>query len=374
MTALDQAFIKAYLQRDGIAAATPLDSARPVPLKDAFGDRPVQETATVAATTPGPPDLAATAPSVEQLGAPGHAACPNTEPPDEPAADSPVEPVMEPPIEPVVELPIEPVMEPPVELAAETPIEPDRAAETLVENPTEVECVSVDEAPAVAEEPAMRPSFQVDGFAWPSGCARLGVEAGDPLERVADELTAGLTRGQSVVAMSGCRRGEGCTTLLLGIARRLARTGLKVAVVDADFDRPELARQLGLLPEAGWEEVLAGRLPLAEALIESIQDGIVVLPLCGPVPDARYLPTDHPGPARSIAALRRQYDLVLIDLGAMPGEAGGGAWPAEPDVRWVDAVVLVHNVRSTPAAELERARRWFGAAGVVEAGVVENFT
>lgn len=72
--------------------------------------------------------------------------------------------------------------------------------------------------------------------------------------------------------------------------------------------------------------------------------------------------------------LRRHYDLVLIDLGAMPGEAGSGAWPAEPDVRWVDAVVLVHDVRSTPAAELEQARRRFHGAGIVEVGVVENFT
>ena len=149
--------------------------------------------------------------------------------------------------------------------------------------------------------------------------------------------------------------------MLLCAARRLAARGLKVVMVDADFDHPKLARRLGLLPEAGWEEVLAGGLPLAEVLIESLEDRVALLPLPGPLSTESGLPD----PAASLDLLRRHYDLVLVDLGEVGAEAAAR--------NWIDAVVLVHDVRSTPRAELVRATRRLQAAGQVELGVAENF-
>lgn len=356
MTALDQAFIRAYLQRGNVPGATPLDSAQPVPLDETFRDRPPQGTAAVEAATPDPAVVDGASPSVEESGVPDLAACPTEQPLPELLTESTPEPPPEPPAEP-----------PPEPLAESPP-------EALTESPPEVEPVSAEPAPELAEEAAFRPSFQVESFAWQSSCTRLSTAAGDELDHLADELIDGLSRDRKAVAVSGCRRGEGCTTLLLAAAQRLAQRGLKVAVVDADFDHPQLARRLGLLPEAGWEEVLAGRLPLAEALIDSVRDAIAVLPLCGPVPERSYLSSDDPEPARSIEVLRRHYDLVLIDLGAWVAGAGTASPWAEPDARWIDAVVLVHNIRSTPAAELAQARQRLQAAGIVEAGVVENFT
>ena len=343
MTALDQAFIKAYLHRGNVPGATALGSAQPVPPDETFRNRPPQGTAAVKAATPNPAAVGGAFPSVEQPRVPDLATSPTEQPLPEPLMESPPEPLTESPPEP------------------------------LTESPPEAEPVSAEPAPELAQEAAFRPSFQVESFAWQSSCTRLSTAAGDELDHLADELIDGLSRDRKVVAVSGCRRGEGCTTLLLGAAQRLAQRGLKVAVVDADFDHPQLARRLGLLPEAGWEEVLAGRLPLGEALIDSVQDGIAVLPLCGPMPDQSYLSSDYPEPVRSIEVLRRHYDLVLIDLGALVAGAGTASPFAEPDARWIDAVVLVHNIRCTPAAELAQARQRLQAAGIVEAGVVENF-
>jgi len=336
MTALDQAFIKAYLQRGQVPGVTPLDSAKPVPVDETFRDRPLQGTAVVEAPPPDPAAVEEAAPSVEEPGAAELAACPAEQPPAEPPAES--------------------MLEPPAE------------------SPPEAEPVSAEPALELGEKAAFRPSFQVERFAWQSSCTELSTVAGEPLDRLADAIGEGLLPDRKVVAFGGCRRGEGCTTLLLGAAQRLAQRGLKVAVVDADFDHPQLARRLGLLPEAGWEEVLAGRLPLGEALIDSVQDGITVLPLCGPIPEQPYLPPDHPEPVGSIEVLRRHYDLVLIDLGARVAGAETSGPLAEPDARWIDAVVLVHNIRGTPPAELTQARQRLQAAGIVEAGVVENFT
>ena len=62
---------------------------------------------------------------------------------------------------------------------------------------------------------------------------------------------------------------------------RLAQKGLKVVLVDADLEGAQLGRRLGLATDAGWEKVLAGRVPLAEALIAA-SPPLTVLPLGRP--------------------------------------------------------------------------------------------
>lgn len=216
-------------------------------------------------------------------------------------------------------------------------------------------------------------SFQVDRFAWPSGCTRLSMAAGDQIDQLADALSAGLEQGQHVVAIGGCRRGDGCTTLLLCVARRLAERGLKIAVLDADFDNPLLARRLGLLPEAGWEEVLAARLPVEEVIVESVQDRLAVVPLCGPPARHRRSGDGASDPVSSLRALGEHYDLVLIDWGEFGDGTQSGGVSVRGIVDGIDAMVIVHNVRFTSRKELDRTRRRVEAAGLVEAGIVENF-
>jgi Mrp family chromosome partitioning ATPase len=230
--------------------------------------------------------------------------------------------------------------------------------------------------PAAREEPAsdaaavilplgeaFRPAFQVEQFAWSAGATRLSRAAGIQLDRLADGLAAGLSDGRRVAALAGCRRGEGCTTLLLCAARRLAERGMRLIMVDADFDSPALARRLGLLPETGWEDVLAGHLPVGEAVIESHGDGLAVLPLRGPLAaDARTLPT-----GQTFATLRRHYDLVLVDLGQLDAVAQTIARQG------VEAVALVRNVHLTPPEEAATMGSHLAAAGIWEAGVAENF-
>jgi Mrp family chromosome partitioning ATPase len=239
----------------------------------------------------------------------------------------------------------------------------------------EPQAVAADQPPAV-EEPAteatavilplgeaFRPAFQVEQFAWSAGATRLGRAAGIQLDRLADGLAGRLAEGRRVAALAGSRRGEGCTTLLLCAARRLAERGLKVIMVDADFDTPALGRRLGLLPQTGWEDVLTGGLPVGEAVIESHADGLAVLPLRGPLAaDADALPA-----GQTFATLRKHYDLVLVDLGQLDAVAQCVARQG------IEAVVLVRNVRLTPPEEVARIGDRLAASGVWEAGVAENF-
>ena len=66
--------------------------------------------------------------------------------------------------------------------------------------------------------PARQPfksGWQVDQFTWPRLCRRLIARAAGELDRLADALLAANSQGQKVLAVAGCRRGEGATTLLL---------------------------------------------------------------------------------------------------------------------------------------------------------------
>lgn len=228
------------------------------------------------------------------------------------------------------------------------------------------------EMPSTTAGDRFQPAYQVDQFAWSPTAGKLSLSAGIQLDRLADGLAAGLPEGRNVIGLGACGQGEGCTTLLLCAARRLAQHGLNVLLVDADFDHPCLARRLGLMPEAGWEDALAGRVPLTEAIVESIQDRLSILPTRSLSAEQDYSTGTTVDPAASLALLRKHYDLILVDLGELNAGLPAGQ-PLETAAGWLDAVVLVHNVRSTPQAELMQTRTRLQMAGIAEAGIAENF-
>lgn len=218
-----------------------------------------------------------------------------------------------------------------------------------------------------------RPAFQVDAFIWPTSVTKMGEVAGHCLEPVVDRLIVGSAKGRKVVGFEGCRRGDGCTTVLLAVARRLAERGLRVVLVDADFDHPRLARRLGLAPETGWEAVLAGRLPPAETAIESVEDRLAILPLGEPPSGKDYAVNEHPDPKATTDALRGAYDLILVDLGRPIKRSRVDLGLSEGGGRWLDAVMLVQNVRGTPESEIAESWGRLHAAGIAEVALVENF-
>ncbi|MBN1588750.1 MAG: hypothetical protein JW888_04480 [Pirellulales bacterium] len=216
---------------------------------------------------------------------------------------------------------------------------------------------------------AFRPLLQVDAFAWPPELTTVTPEAEAELEAVAAALLEPNGRRLSVVGLTGSTAEAGCTTLLLGSAGHLARRGLNVVLVDADETGPGLASHLGLLPSLGWEDVVAGRQPLAEVLIESIEDRLTLLPLCNPDQLAQL-----PNPsctstitASIFATLRQNYDIVLLDLG-IPGQR---ITRAMDDL--IDAVVLVHDVRRATADDLRSAQAQLARRHIACAGIIENF-
>ncbi|MCG8450449.1 MAG: hypothetical protein MI725_12845 [Pirellulales bacterium] len=170
-------------------------------------------------------------------------------------------------------------------------------------------------APGKPTTATFHPVFEVDAFLWPDTVDDLLRTHQLLLAPVVEQLVAAREVGRTMVGIAGTRSGVGCTTVHLCLARMLAEAGLQVAIVDGNFARGDLASRLGLEFETGWEDVLAGKIPLAESVVKSLGDRLALLSLGGPCPAASELLASI---QTSITAgvLRYHYDMVLFDLGA----------------------------------------------------------
>ena len=182
-------------------------------------------------------------------------------------------------------------------------------------------------------------------------------------------------RGQKVLAVAGCRQGEGATTLLLCAASRLAERGIKTVLVDADLRRPRLAKRLGVQPQVGWDETSAdGAGGLARAIVESSAGGLAVLPLREPLPQQGGRRTlDWPHLSDCLDNLRGHFEMVLVDLGPLEDAQWAAGQPPWATAGQIDALLLVCNRRLTSEERLSETQHRLSEAGVPLAGLIENF-
>jgi Mrp family chromosome partitioning ATPase len=203
---------------------------------------------------------------------------------------------------------------------------------------------------------------------WPATIRSLERQYGERFEGLADQLLA--IRDQrhfKVLLFTSCHRAEGRTTLVLTLARALARRPGRCLLVDADLTGPMLARVLGLRPDIGLDDVVDDGFALADALIAAPDDHLSLLPLRAPVARPREF-LASPAWSVVLARLRREFDLVLLD--GSPLFAGLSAAVLH---RSVDAAVLVHNRSLTGERALIRAREVLAAGGVPLLGLAETF-
>ncbi|MBN1855232.1 MAG: hypothetical protein JW829_21045 [Pirellulales bacterium] len=274
----------------------------------------------------------------------------------------------------------------PVELAVDTPVN------TPIGTP---ERRPLSEFAHRAIDPGFRPLFEVDGFIWPDMCRQILEIAGDALNSLAKHVLITTEAGHSVVGMTADQSGTGCTTILLCLARQLAMLGARVALVDASFTHPALGERLGLAIEHGWDHVLRGQVPLAEAMIASQKDRMVLLPLASPMdPEMESDVIWNIQAAIGIGVLREHYDVTLMDLGSMDSSvdtqpaADASARDMLAHGRPVDGILkVVQFAVQTRVDRLLATYHWtdparrngpsieeqFLAAGIPPLGVIENF-
>jgi Mrp family chromosome partitioning ATPase len=231
----------------------------------------------------------------------------------------------------------------------EAPAPPPQPSATLINRPN---------AP-----PAFQAAWEVDRLNWPEECDKLA--RGDSFGPLAKTLVETGRRGLKVIAITGTRRGEGRTTLALCLARRVAKEGVRVVLIDADFECPHLGRSIGIDMENGWDDVLTDNQPLSEAAVSSLEDQLTVLPLGRRA--AAFVS------AHTVTALQRAseaFDLVLLDMGPAPSEEAGEPAGEGPSAA---AALVVHDRRHASQDEISQALDRLHAAGIETLGIVETF-
>lgn len=206
------------------------------------------------------------------------------------------------------------------------------------------------------------------GLAWPEVVSVLEGEWGDRFLQMGDRvLEAREKAGVRVLLFTSCHRAEGRSTLVLTLARTLARRPLRTLIVDADLTGPMLARSLGLRPEVGLDDVVEDGKSLDDAIIESPADNLWILPMRSAVSRPRDFLASA-GWACTMARLRREFDLVLVD--GSPLFTGLSAAVLHSSV---DAAVLVHSRDATGGRSILRAREVLEGGGVPLLGLAETF-
>lgn len=242
--------------------------------------------------------------------------------------------------------------------------------------PTERRPLSTFAQQTPAVEARFRPALEVDTFRWSAVCDALIFKHRARWRPVVEALLAADEAGCSLIGVGGATRQSGATTVVACLARLLAEAGKTVALVDGDFANAALGRSLGLGAEIGWEDVLAGRVPLADAVIHSLDDRIAVLPLTqGGLPAAEKLDSIHASITAGV--LRYHYDIVLFDVGVIAAEE-----QTEPQIATacrlarrcrLDGMLLTSIAGRPPALSSQRLSQAAPELAAICLGMIENY-
>lgn len=218
----------------------------------------------------------------------------------------------------------------------------------------------------------LEPKSTVAEFRKPTICGRLLQQCAAEYHGVVTTIASTLEDGRSLIGVAGCYPQVGCTTTLLCLALRLAAEGRSVALADANFVRPELAKFLGFHPATSWLDVLTRGVPVGEALYHSAADGLTVLPTT-PIAAGENVARSGLQWAVTAGALRYAYDVTLLDLGAiLDPSRGNSSWQVVQAMR-VDGVLLVADGLRESGADRQRAVQRLADAHCPILGVIENF-
>lgn len=220
---------------------------------------------------------------------------------------------------------------------------------------------------------AFRAAFETQRFSWPRPVEVLIAAAGSEFAQFVAELEERIRGGRQTLVVTGCERGEGRTTLTLALGRLLANRGLRTVLVDCDVRAPQMAEALGVRPELGWDDVYAERLSVTDALIESLEDRISMLPMRNGLANPRVMAGNRTL-AGIIDTLRANFDAVVLDVGPLADDPAAIDLTSAMTGARLDDALVVRDRRRTGQKEVHSVCRRLSALGIHHWDIAENFT
>lgn len=128
---------------------------------------------------------------------------------------------------------------------------------------------------------------------------------------------AALPQAENIIAIASGKGGVGKTWLSITLAHHVARSGRRVLLFDGDIGLANIDVQLGLTPKDDLSSVFAGKAHLSDVVMSYENEGFDII--AGRSGSGNF---GALGPARleavkaELLAIAKNYDLVILDLGA----------------------------------------------------------
>ena len=222
------------------------------------------------------------------------------------------------------------------------------------------------------------PSKQASQPCMPTILERFEEFAPEQYDVLVEYIKDKVYDGKRLIAFCGEQRNVGCSTLTLLAAKGIARHGLKTAVIDANFEFPNLFATLTDQNENAdsWVDVLHGKIDW-QALSITPEDSplLTFFPLAKNAladwsnhePERLQLETN-----RLITTLHEHFDLILLDCGCFDETFEEITW-GELELFQPDGVVLVRNPKTAKPETWEPLCHEMQIGGICSFGVAENF-
>lgn len=221
--------------------------------------------------------------------------------------------------------------------------------------------------PSHAKLPSIVPAWEVDQLVWPRTCDQLLASEKPYFEEAARRLLEASRQGMRTLAVCESRRGEGCSTVALCIAKSAAAAGLRVGILDADFQSDGLTEMLGLEVDCNWTQVASDSAAILENSVQILDQSITLFPLSR---DVRNSPVAGASPLSFIPRIAEQYDLLVIDFGMLNEGAFAQALASKLEI---DAALVVRDLRHSSSRSVQTTVGQIRAAGIEAVGIAENF-
>lgn len=173
-------------------------------------------------------------------------------------------------------------------------------------------------------------------------------------------------KNHKVVQVTSPSSGDGKTTTATNLAISIAESGKKTLLIDADFRRPRVDKQLGVENTLGFSTVIAGKAELPDCIQATSIANLSVLTSGGRPEKPAELLTSTTF-QELLAVLREQYDFVIIDT--PPILAVTDPLVVAPRV---DAVLLVIRLTKNARAAVSHAKEALASVGGSVLGVIIN--
>lgn len=218
---------------------------------------------------------------------------------------------------------------------------------------------------------AFHSGWEVDRLQWPEVCEELVRVREDKLSKMAHNLVGAVDEGLQVLAVTSPSGGEGRTTVACCLARMVATTGMRVALLDADIENPSLAPYTNIEVQSDWKSAIVNQLPIEEVAIYSIEDQLTLLPLTQTIDEEEFSSDDN-RIAFMLHELAESFDLVIVDSGHMDSTRTVLSSLAEQGL--INAVLTVVDHRISTPQRIEACIKRIRRSGVTSVGLVENFS